>query len=266
MPPEPVINSDVQGLTALQPDGWLDIRPPFEYYLKTPFCHPVKVVIQNKIAGIGTGISFGATGWLAHIIVSPEFRRQGIGSSIVDYLCQGLKGAGCETISLIATDLGYPVYTKLGFIVQDEYLVLKRAELLPQASPSLNIVQLTGTEADDVLALDKNISGEDRGKVLAGKLDTYYVYKENQETIGYYLPALGEGLIAAETAAAGIELMKVRCAAAKQSCVPVKNKEGIAFLKNNGYKEMRRARRMIWGKEFPWQSHKVYNWIAGNFG
>ena len=38
---------------------------------------------EVKIIGIGTGIVFGNTAWIAHIIVNPEFRRRGIGRKIV---------------------------------------------------------------------------------------------------------------------------------------------------------------------------------------
>jgi hypothetical protein len=37
----------------------------------------MKIRIDGVTAGIGTGILYGGTGWLAHIIVRPDFRRRG---------------------------------------------------------------------------------------------------------------------------------------------------------------------------------------------
>ena len=87
---------------------------------------PVKISIENKIIGIGTGIVFGNTAWLAHIIVNPEFRRRGIGRKIVIELLNIIKNTGCETVSLIATELGCPIYEKAGFIEQTKYAFFEK--------------------------------------------------------------------------------------------------------------------------------------------
>ncbi len=70
----------------------------------------------------------GNTAWLAHIIVDPEYRKRGIGSLIVCQLLDFLKNSGCETVSLIATELGYSVYKKAGFVEQTEYAFFEREE------------------------------------------------------------------------------------------------------------------------------------------
>ena len=43
-------------------------------------------------------------------------------------------------------------------------------------------------------------------------------------------------------------------------------KEGIAFLKFNGFVEIIRAKRMVWGKDYLWCPSKIYSRIAGNLG
>ena len=74
----------------LQPEGWSDIIPDFEYYIKSPFCNPIKTKINNKFIGIGTSIIFDKTSWLAQIIVDSNFRRRGIGQQIVQELLKNL--------------------------------------------------------------------------------------------------------------------------------------------------------------------------------
>ena len=117
---KPMIGKDIKTIKKLQPKGWSNIVETFKYYYKAPFCYPIKAVIEGEIVGIGTAISYINTGWLAHIIVSEEHRGKGIGGAIVNYLCDYLKNSGHKTISLIATELGYPVYKKAGFREQTE--------------------------------------------------------------------------------------------------------------------------------------------------
>ncbi len=263
---EPIIRNDIHYLRELQPDDWLDIIPIFEYYINTSFCKPIKVVIENRIVGIGTAILFNNSAWLAHIIVDPEFRKKGIGSSIVNHLLGYLKNIGFETISLIATDLGYPVYEKAGFREQTEYVFFEKKEPLKDYYRSKNVVQYTSINAEDIFSLDKTVTGEDRRILLNDKLENSYVYKKNGNLMGFYLPELGDGLIIADNEEAGIELMRLRYSIINKGVLPIDNIEGIRFLKENGFLEIKRAKRMILGKGFSWQPGKVFNRVGGNLG
>jgi len=266
MNPEVIIGSDLQILGELQPDGWPDIIPSFEFYISSPFCNPVKIITEDRVAGIGAGNTFGKTGWLSHIITHPEFRNRGIAGSIVDHLLNKLKNSGCGTISLIATEYGYPVYKKAGFKIQSEYSFFERKKPLNNIFQSDKIVRFADIYRDDVIALDKKISGEDRSCLLIDKLKNSYVYLEDNRISGYYLPGLGEGLIIADNSEAGIELLRLRCSLSAYTVLPYENNDGISFLKNQGYIETRRVKRMIFGEEFEWHPEKLFSRIAGNFG
>ncbi len=266
MIPESIIQSDLDNIRELQPEGWPEIVPSFEYYLNNSFCRPVKIIVENKIAGIGSGNTFGKTAWLSHIITRPEFRNRGIAGLIVDYLHSALINSGTETISLIATEYGYPVYRKAGFVIQSEYIFLEKSEPMTDIKKSKNIIKFEDDYLSDVLSLDKIISGESRGCLLTGKLQSSYVYIEEKRITGYYLPELGEGMIAASNSEAGLELLKFRGLLRNSFTLPCANHEGINFLLKNGFKEIRRVKRMISGKNFLWHPDKIYNRIGGNFG
>ena len=121
-----VTQSDFSDIRNLQPDGWPDIVPEFEFYVKKPFCHPVKTILDDKIAGIGASIIFERTGWLTHIIVEKNYRNRGIGLKITEKLMQDLKSNSVDIFLLIATELGLPVYLKAGFRSLSAYRYFRR--------------------------------------------------------------------------------------------------------------------------------------------
>jgi N-acetylglutamate synthase-like GNAT family acetyltransferase len=113
---------DLEQIGDLQPEGWRDIKEEFLRYVKNDFCNPVKVSLDNKIIGLGTSILFRNTAWMAHVIVGKEYRNQGIGSQIIDNLLTDLKSKSIESVLLIATELGEPVYKKAGFRPVTDYI------------------------------------------------------------------------------------------------------------------------------------------------
>ena len=263
---ERVTENDLEYLKELQPDGWSDIIPAFKFYSGSPYCFPIKIKSENIIVGIGAGIKLGDTGWLAHIIVRVGQRNMGIGSAIVDHLLGKMNEEGCMCISLIATELGYPVYRKFGFVDQTDYVFIEGNAPLRDQCTSENIVPCSPTFADKIFSLDQAVSGETRRELLSDNLDNSYVYQRDGKVAGFYLPNLGEGLIVASDAEAGIELMKARLSRMNKSVLPVDNSAAISFLTKSGFSEKKRAKRMILGKEFMWQPENLFNRIAGNLG
>lgn len=262
---ERIATQDLPAVGELQPQGWSDIVKSFRYYIEKPFCRPIKLTIDGTIAGVGAAISFGRTAWLAHIIVRPEYRKQGIGTGIVRHVCRSLQDGGTRTILLIATDLGFPVYKKVGFREQTEYVVFERETPL-QSHGSSNVVPLSDRDMDTVVALDKKVSGEERARLLTVYLSSAWVYKQSTQIGGAFFPQLDEGLIIADNPAAGIELMKVRCSKESRAVLPIDNVDGIRFLRENGFAETRRVKRMVWGRDLAWRPDCLYNRVAGNLG
>lgn len=263
---ENIFEEDIPFIQKLQPDGWSNIVPKFQFYIKNKsWCNPVKVKIDNQIVGVGCGIIFNKTGWLAHIIVDSNYRKQGIGTFIVNNLCNLLKVNGVETISLIATEYGYPVYEKIGFIKETEYAFFEKEDVLLQ-NISNNIKNYSECYEQEIYDLDKIVSGEERYPLINLYLEKSMLYIKDDKVLGFYIPELDEGLIIANNVEAGIELMKLRYSKTNKGVLPVDNLEGIQFLKNNGFKEIKRAKRMVYGNLYLWDKKCLFNRIAGNFG
>ncbi len=263
---EKIINQDLDFLGSLQPEGWGDIIPAFKFYLEFPFCFPVKTKVNEKIAGIGAAIILKDTAWLAHIIVNHENRKQGIGGAITAHLLDITREQGCKTVSLIATDLGRPVYQKIGFTDQEDYVFYEREAPLESGNPSADIAICREEHRAGILELDRALSGENREQLLEPKLGGSFVHQSNGKIDGYYIPDLGEGLVMADNERAGLDLLKLKLSRSNKNVLPAGNSRGMAFMLENGFKETKLAKRMVWGQRFGWQPEKMFGRIAGNLG
>src|SRR6187431_2112813 len=208
---ETLNNSDVSLLDELQPSGWGTILPAHEFYTtNTDFCSSIRINNDTKIVGIGTTVIHNDVAWLAHIIVHSENRNQGIGQLITQSLVKDSQAKKCDTIYLIATDLGAPVYTKAGFETETEYLFFKDIKAEESWRISGNILPFHPDHKTAIAAIDKLTSGEDRMFHLERHLKDGFVYHNKTVIEGFYLPTFGEGLILATSEEAGIQLMKIR--------------------------------------------------------
>lgn len=217
------------------------------------------------MVGIGTSIVHGRTAWLAHIIVHKDHRNAGIGSALTQALIHLTRKTPARTIMLIATALGEPVYKKLGFETETQYVFMDRG-VLPPADSEIEITPFHPRYREELLHLDLQISGEHRERLLHDHLTTTHLVLLGSSLQGFYVPTLGEGLILASDSRAGLALMKLRFAASQKFCLPVKNEVAFNFLTNHGFTEERRASRMILGEKIAWDATKIFSRIGGNLG
>jgi GNAT superfamily N-acetyltransferase len=264
---EQLIYSDLYHLNHLQPDGWPDIVPAFKFYIDSDYCLPLKAIVNDQIVGLGACTINDDVAWLAHIIVSTEHRNKGVGFQIVDKLIKYLQNKSVNSILLIATELGMPVYLKAGFRVVSDYQFFRREKEWKDNPISKNIVKFEITHRRAVLDLDYNISGETRSHLFIGHLHDASIYLSNNKVAGLYVPGLNEGFIVADSEEAGIELMKLKYATINKAVLPSENLAGIEFLMRNGFvPSSNKGTRMVMGQDIVWQPEKIYSRISGNFG
>jgi len=262
-----VLHRDLDKIKKLTPDGWSDISVEFKRYINYDFCEPIKVTENNRIIGLGCSMIFKKSSWLAHIIVDRALRRRGIGTLMVNYLISALKAKNIETILLIATELGEPIYKKVGFRVISDYLFFNRTSSWTDKEISKKIRPYDQESYSQVIELDESISGECREPLIKNYLNDGFVYVDNRNLHGFYLPNLGEGAIYADLPEAGLELMKLKYSTVNKAVIPAQNEKGIEFLQQNGFiKTDRMARRMILGKDIDWKPECFYSRIGGNYG
>jgi GNAT superfamily N-acetyltransferase len=260
--------ADVKRISHLQPDGWEDIIPFFQFYTEASFCHAIKIEEKTRIVAIGSMILLGRTAWFAHIIVAPHMHRTGLGSVITRELISCAEKNGCNTQLLIATAMGLPLYEHFGFRRSCDYMYYHKhscRELL--ANP--NIRRLNPADAAEILAIDQHATGEDRSTMLSLYGDTGWVYIDSDgKTIrGCLLPNLGEGAIVAENEEAGTALMELRLATLETAPVlPAGNQAAKGFLGDLGINLKRTATRMVRNGNDPLDQRMIFNRIGGHIG
>jgi GNAT superfamily N-acetyltransferase len=265
---EPLEIEDLETVSALRPETWGDLLPIHEFYLGSTLCFPHKAVVDGRIVGIGTAIAFKASGWLAHIIVAPDCRGHGHGGALVSFLMDFLaERCGVAAVSLIATDMGYPVYLKHGFTVQAEYATYTAEKDFAGDGTDSRIEPITTPRYRAVLDLDRYVSGEDRTGILSSHLEDGYMYVSEGAAVGFFLPTLGEGLLVAKEKNAATALLRKKLSAGcKAVTLPVQNLDGASFLAENGFIETKRLRRMSHGAALLWHPEYLYGRIGGYLG
>jgi ribosomal protein S18 acetylase RimI-like enzyme len=68
-----------------------------------------------KIAATGLLVASGASAGIYYVSTRPDFRRRGLGMSIMKIMMSRSRTAGYDKVTLLATPSGYPLYRRCGF-------------------------------------------------------------------------------------------------------------------------------------------------------
>ncbi len=162
-----------------------------------------QLVATSILFPFGPNLAF-----LGMVIVHPERQRQGLGNVVVRKCLDRAADLSIHSVGLLATDAGYPLYQKLGFVTADkahrfvgkpiwvgqhdsDFHTTARSALddpaqygrstLSVAPTALSITQLDEQDWPDVLAFDTEVSGADRS----------VTYRHFVQTVSYTAIARG---------------------------------------------------------------------------
>lgn len=66
----------------------------------------------------------GYCGYIMNVYTSPEYRGRGVGRKVVNWLIEQSRKRGVKKIYLEASESGYPLYQKMGFVDMRGYMKL----------------------------------------------------------------------------------------------------------------------------------------------
>lgn len=251
----------------LPPSDWkIDLEKVYEHHYNQDYFYPIVTIMDSEIVGTGIAVINDNVTWLGTIIVKENYRNNGLGTAITNHLINYSKSKGIDTILLAASELGLPVYRKLGFELDLNYLFYKTDTPIKINSDCKHISEITKNDYPEIFKLDFAISGEGREKLLTHSLKTGLKYR-NRFLRGYYLPDFGTGLIIADSYISGLELLKFRLSQDPSPiCVPETNEAAIGYLKSISYYQYFKTPRMFLNKNVKWHSNNVYSRGCGYLG
>jgi len=236
-------------------------RQSLEFYRTAPGSRVFAARSGDQLAGTATSVSFGRSGWLGSVAVDQSWRGQGLGTAVskaaVDYLLE----AGVETVLLTATDLGRPVYDRLGFIDEGiAYGIWERDRPQPPDGQSAGAVRRGRIE--DAAAYDAKATGEDRREFLQVFADWVRV-PSGPEQSGYRIALpWGGGPVIATTPASAQALVTdmVTTTLATRLAFPESNTHGAELAAALGFSLARRVSRMRLGPPVAgYRPEMIYN-------
>lgn len=262
--------SEIDRLNSLPPTDWkFNYESFLKDFLKEDFFYAFVMIQDEKIIGTGNVFLKEKTGWLANIIINKKYRGKGLGFKMTKFLVDFLINKGCETQLLLATELGEPVYQKIGFKKVTEYQCFDtEIENNSTTHYTKSIRKLGHSDLKNIHKLDKDANDENRTHLIDKYYETGLGYFNNEnELLGFYLPDFGRGLVLSRDEQAGIELLKLKHSKkGERTLLPVDNQKGIDYFEKNGFKKGHKCSRMILGKENKWKPKYIYSHGSGYCG
>jgi GNAT superfamily N-acetyltransferase len=131
---------------------------------------------DGRAVGVSSSLSFGSTGWVGGVAVLPEQTRRGLGRTLTERAMASLGDRGARTVHLYATEMARPLYARMGFEPEGDYVELVGPPLDAADSPAWvengvgpECGLRPGRESDlpQVLVLDRRATGEDRQRLIS---------------------------------------------------------------------------------------------------
>jgi GNAT superfamily N-acetyltransferase len=223
--------------------------------------------LDGELVGVAAGAHFGASGWVGGVAVAPERRRAGLGGALTEAVVTRLRERQAVTVQLLATELGRPVYERLGFVAEAEYLTLAGPPApRPPARggrPAAGVRGGRPTDRAAVLALDRLATGEDRSRLLDALWPAGGLVAGDGDPRGFHLasPWRNGGATVAGDPEAGLALLEaVRRGDGGEVSVslPAGNRAGLLALAAAGFRERSGTTRMCLGPPLPWRPESVF--------
>jgi predicted GNAT family acetyltransferase len=145
--------------------GWNQLEADWRRLLDLQPAGCFLAELDGVPVGTVTTCRFGSVAWIAMMLVDEAHRRRGIGKALMTRALEELDSQGVRSVRLDATPRGRPMYESLGFV--EEAIFLRFRGLLPPADGPPGLPEVRSDEVlDGVIAVDREVTGTDRGRLL----------------------------------------------------------------------------------------------------
>jgi len=205
--------------------------------------------------------------WIGMLLVHPDYRRQGMGSALLQQAIQHLQGTGVGCIGLDATPAGRPLYARAGFGP-----VWELARWQGESLPDLRVSTAGGEARAGIPArlwpalidLDRRAFGVERPELLralAAQSDRTAVAADAAgQTVGFGMMRRGAraqmlGPLVAANAESAVHILATLWAGLPQQPlvwdIPEPNQAAVQLAESLGFKKQRTLTRMAYGATYP---------------
>jgi GNAT superfamily N-acetyltransferase len=162
------------GMRLKNAAGWNQLEGDWKLFLNSSQDGSLVAEYGDKV--IGTVNYSGRFSWIGMVLVDPEIRRMGIGTSLLKEAITRAKDKG--TIRLDATPKGKLLYDTLGF--EDEYGLcryeIKAYPSNPIGQSNIACSKISNHDLAKVIAYDQHVFGAPRAGILRSLYDIGTVY------------------------------------------------------------------------------------------
>jgi hypothetical protein len=269
---EPFSIEDIEfDLAELEPADWDAMAARIRWHLSTPYAVALKSIFgEALVSGLGLAVAHtgsepvGGSGWIGDRLMHPRFRGAELEGELLSALVKELEVKGCATQLALVEEGSVPVFAAQGFVADGHYVTYGGGQC---EVPTLDEVELCEWRHwPGILRLDKLASGEDRSTLVSEHFYASRIFMNQGRVLGNYMVLLGEGLIVAQSAFAGEELLRWHLPHVSEVTLPEANAAAIEFLQQRKYTEQRRVLRMYRGVPLNWHPEMVWARIGNNLG
>jgi GNAT superfamily N-acetyltransferase len=213
----------------------------------------------GRVVATGAGMGFGPTGWIGAIAVRPEARGAGLGRRMTEAVIEGLGRR--ETLLLLASESGRPIYERMGFEPEGDYRVFTGPS---GAAPELTDGVRPATAADhaSIRRLDALATGEDRGPAITASLDGALV---TEGGVALRPPFRARPIVATDEDA-GRALIAATLEPGARLAAPVANAAAVDALLASGAEERQGVLRMRRGAPVAYRPELLWGVFSLFFG
>jgi GNAT superfamily N-acetyltransferase len=264
-----------RGAALVKKIGWSQTAATWEQTIRWSGDGSFCLATDDELLATVIVICYGTNlAWIGMVVTHPDYQRQGLARQMMDVGLEYTRKRGIRTVMLDASQMGYPLYVKLGF--QPLYKIeVFEGMATPSANSNATHTARELTEADipGIVDLDTRLFGvarpmmvrdlveTGRGWVMGepGNIQGYLITKPSNQSISigpwyHQSPEGAEALLESAIAATQGSVLKVH--------IPETNTVAKAIVNRHGLQFNRFVTRMVLSGEVPGRMERQYSVAA----